>query len=154
MEDGVGSDELCFTSRFYRLRDDCVAVMVVEDHEVLAAATGVDGETDILVCGDFTSQFDCLNKNLMGSGWGACWLGRTRGAVTIEGLVKRMFCRSCLRCSFAVASNLGRCLRTSSEVRPVQVAKYPEFMALVQVCMTGLKAHRCRYWTSSALFFI
>ena len=44
MEDGVGSDELCFTSRLYRLRDDCVSVMVVEDHEVRAAATGGDRE--------------------------------------------------------------------------------------------------------------
>ena len=35
MEDGVGSDELCFTSRFYRLGDDCINVMVIEDHEVL-----------------------------------------------------------------------------------------------------------------------
>ena len=43
MKDRVGSDELCFTLRFYRLRDYCVAVMVVEDHEVLAAATGGDG---------------------------------------------------------------------------------------------------------------
>ena len=44
--------------------------MVVEDHEVLAAATGVDGETASLVREDFTSQFDCLNKHLMGLGWG------------------------------------------------------------------------------------
>ena len=74
--------------------------------------------------------------------------------MTIEDLVKRMFCRSCFRCPFAVASNLGICLRTSSEVRLGQVAKYPESMALVQVCTTGLKAHWRRYWTSSALVFI
>ena len=49
MEDGVGSDELCFTSLFYWLGDDCVAVMVVEDHEVLTAATGGDGEAASLV---------------------------------------------------------------------------------------------------------
>ena len=49
MEDGVGSYELCFTSRFYWLGDDCVAVMVVEDHEVLAAATGGEGEVSSLV---------------------------------------------------------------------------------------------------------
>ena len=49
MEDGVCSDELCFTSRFYRLGEDCVAVMVVEYHEVLAAATGGDGEAASLV---------------------------------------------------------------------------------------------------------
>ena len=66
VEVGVGLDELCFTSRFYRLGDDCVAVMVVENHEVLAAATGGDGETASLVHGDFTSQFDCLDKKWMG----------------------------------------------------------------------------------------
>ena len=44
MEDGVGSDEICFTSRLYRLRDDCVSVMVVEDHEVRDAVTGGDRE--------------------------------------------------------------------------------------------------------------
>ena len=49
MEDRVGSNELCFTSQFYRLGDDCIAVMVVEDHEVLAAATGGDRETVSLV---------------------------------------------------------------------------------------------------------
>ena len=49
MEDRVGLDELYFTLRFYWLRDDCVAFMVVEDHEVLATATGGDGEAAILV---------------------------------------------------------------------------------------------------------
>ena len=44
--------------------------MVVDDNEVLAAATGGDGETARLVRGNFTSQFDCLDKKLMGSGWG------------------------------------------------------------------------------------
>ena len=71
----------------------------------------------------------------------------------MEGLVERMFCRSCLRCPFAVVSNLGRCLCTSLEVRPGQVEKYPASMALVQVCTTGLKAQRCRYWIRSALDF-
>ena len=49
MEDRVRSDKLCFTLQFYRLRDDCVAVMVVEDHDVLAAATGGDREAASLV---------------------------------------------------------------------------------------------------------
>ena len=43
MEERVGSDELCFTSRFYRLGDDCITFMVIEYHEVLADATGGDG---------------------------------------------------------------------------------------------------------------
>ena len=69
MEDRVGLYELCFTLRIYRLGDDCVAVMVVEDHDVLAAATGGNGEAASLVSRDFASHFDCLNKHLMGSGW-------------------------------------------------------------------------------------
>ena len=44
--------------------------MFVEDHEVLASTTGGDRETASLVCEDFTSQFDCLDKNLVGSDWG------------------------------------------------------------------------------------
>ena len=70
MEERVGSDELCFTLRFYRLGDDCITVMVIEDHEVLADATGGDWEADSLVSGYFASQFNCLNRHLMGSGWG------------------------------------------------------------------------------------
>ena len=44
--------------------------MVVEDHEILAAVTGGDRESASLVCGDFTSYLDCIDKHLMGSGWG------------------------------------------------------------------------------------
>ena len=69
-EDGVGSDELCFNSRFYRIGDDCVSVMVVEEHKLLASKTGGDGEAASLFRGDFVSQFDCLDKHLIGSGWG------------------------------------------------------------------------------------
>ena len=49
MEAGVGLYELCFTSRFYWLGDDCINVMVIEDHELLAAPTGGDEETASLV---------------------------------------------------------------------------------------------------------
>ena len=133
MEDGVSSDELGFAPRFDRLRDDRVTIIVVEYHEVLAAATGGDGEVAILVRGDFTSQFNCLDKTWWERPGGSFWLGRTIGDGALEVLVERMFCRSCLRCHFAVASYLGRCLRTSLEVRPGQVAKYPVSIALVQV---------------------
>ena len=44
--------------------------MVLEDHEVLAAATVGGREMTRLVRGDFTSQFDCLDKHVMGSNWG------------------------------------------------------------------------------------
>ena len=70
MEDGVGSDELRFALRFDWLWDYRIAIMVVDYHEVLAAVTGGDGESASLVRGDFTSQFDCLNKHLMGSEYG------------------------------------------------------------------------------------
>ena len=70
VEDGVGLDEFGFAPRFYRLRDDHVAIMVVEYHMALAAANGGDGEAASLVCGDFTSQFNYLNKNLVIPDWG------------------------------------------------------------------------------------
>ena len=43
--------------------------MVVEDHEVLASATGGNGETASLLRGYFNSHFDCLDKHFMGSDW-------------------------------------------------------------------------------------
>ena len=43
--------------------------MVIEDHEVFAAATGGDLEVASLVSGYFASQFNYLNKHLTGSGW-------------------------------------------------------------------------------------
>ena len=66
VEDGVGLDELGFAPRFDRIRDDRVAIMVVEYHEVLVAATGGDEGPASLVRGYFTSQFECLDKNLVG----------------------------------------------------------------------------------------
>ena len=107
--------------------------MVVEYYEVLADATGGDGKEASLVRGDFTSQFNCLKKTWQGRTGGSCWLGRTIGYGVIEGLVDRMFFRSCLRCPFTVDSNLGRCFCTSLEVRPGQVAKYPASMDFIQV---------------------
>ena len=49
VEDGLGSDELRFAPRSDLLRDDCVAIMVVEYNKVLAATTVVDGEASSLV---------------------------------------------------------------------------------------------------------
>ena len=66
----MSSDDLGFAPQFDRLKDDRVAIMVVEYHRVLAADTGGDGEVASLVRGDFTSQFECLDKNLVGSDWG------------------------------------------------------------------------------------
>ena len=55
MEDGVGSYELGFAPQFDCLRDDRVDIMVVEYHEVHAAATRGYKEAACLVRGDFTS---------------------------------------------------------------------------------------------------
>ena len=52
-----------------------------------------------------------------------------------------------LRWPLEVSMDAGRCLRTNLEVRPVQVAKYPESMVLHQVSTTGLKQALCRNWT-------
>ena len=54
--------------------------------------------------------------------------------------VERMFILVLRMCPFAVAIDLGRCLRTRSEVRPGQVAKKPLSMAAIHVDGTGLNA--------------
>jgi hypothetical protein len=64
-------------------------------------------------------------------------------------LVDRRFFRVALRCPFAVARDLGKNLRTASEVRPGHVAKKLLSMALVQVEMEGLKQAR---WRNSMRF--
>ena len=75
--------------------------MVVADYEILAANTGGDGETACLVCGDFTIQFDCLDKHLMGSDWGrmlawedngCCGDGRFGQAYVMPVLFEVSFC--------------------------------------------------------------
>ena len=75
--------------------------MVLEDHEVLAAATRGDRETARLLCGDFTSQFDCLVKHVMGSDWGrmlawedkrGCSDGRFGRAYVVTVLFDMSFC--------------------------------------------------------------
>ena len=45
----------------------------------------------------------------------------------------------------------GRCLQTSSDVRPGKVAKYPAPISFVHVMAAGLKATQCIYWTRSRL---
>ena len=49
-------------ARFEWLCDDGITVIVVEDHEVFAAATGSDGETTCLVCGDLAGDFDGIQE--------------------------------------------------------------------------------------------
>ena len=54
-------------------------------------------------------------------------------------------------CLLIVAGDLGRCLRTSSVVRPGHVTKWLFLMASHHVSMVGAPAHWCRYVTSSLL---
>ena len=52
-----------------------------------------------------------------------------------------------LRRPLVVSMDVGMCLRTSLDVRPGQVAKYPASMALHQVSTTGLEKALCRNCT-------
>ncbi len=65
--------------------------------------------------------------------------GKGEEGLVLVVLVERTFLQSCLRWPLAVARDLGRCLRTKSEVRPGHVEKKPALMACVQVQVTGLK---------------
>ena len=49
-------------AQFEWLCDDGITIIVVEGHEVFAAATGSDGETTGFVRGDLASDFDGLQE--------------------------------------------------------------------------------------------
>ena len=60
MQDASGLDEFVFAARGEWLLHDDVAVMVVQDHEVLATVGRGDGKTSSLVSAYFYSELDCL----------------------------------------------------------------------------------------------
>ena len=62
VEGGVSADEFVLAARFEWLCDDGITVIVIEDHEVFAAATGSHGETTGLVGGDLAGDFDGLQE--------------------------------------------------------------------------------------------
>ena len=53
-------NEFAFAARSEWFRQDGVAVMVVQDHEVLATAVKCDGKTSSLVSAYFSSELNCL----------------------------------------------------------------------------------------------
>ena len=53
--------------QFEGLCDDGITVIVVENHEVIAAATGRERETTCLVCGDLAGDFDGIQEFHFGS---------------------------------------------------------------------------------------
>ena len=60
VEGGVRANEFVLVARFEWLCNDGIAVIVIEYHDVFAAATGSDGETTCLVRGDLAGDFDGL----------------------------------------------------------------------------------------------
>ena len=54
----------------------------------------------------------------------------------------------------AVSMDEGGCLRTSLEVRPGQVVKYPDSMVLYQVSTIGMKQDLCRNCTRAGSVFM
>ena len=60
VEGGVCTNYLLLAAQFEGLCDDSITTIVVEDHEIFAAATGSDGETTCLICGDIARDFDGL----------------------------------------------------------------------------------------------
>ena len=54
----------------------------------------------------------------------------------------------------AVSMDVGRCLRTSLDVRPGPVVKYPASMALYQVSTAGPKQALCRNCTRAGSRFM
>ena len=58
VEGGVRANEFVLAARFEWLCDDDITFIIVEDHEVFAAATGSDRETTGFVYGDISGDFD------------------------------------------------------------------------------------------------
>ena len=60
VQDASGSNEFAFDVRGEWLCQDSVAVMVLQDHEVLATVGRGDGKMSSLVSAYFSSELDCL----------------------------------------------------------------------------------------------
>ena len=67
MQDASGSDEFVFAVRGEWLRQDGIAVIVVQDNEVLATAVRGYGKTSSLVSAYFSSELDFLWIRHLGS---------------------------------------------------------------------------------------
>ena len=63
----VRANKFVLAAQFDWLCDDGITVIVVEDHDVFAAATGSDEETTCLVCGYLAGDFDGLQEFHFGS---------------------------------------------------------------------------------------
>ena len=66
-------------------------------------------------------------------------------------LVDHTFYGSCQRCPLAVARLLGKCFRTSAELRPGHVVKKPAVISLVHVETMGMKTAWWMYCIMSDL---
>ena len=60
MQDASGSDEFVFDARGEWFRQDGVAIMVVQDHEVLTTVVRGDRKTSGRVSDYFSSELNCL----------------------------------------------------------------------------------------------
>ena len=60
VQDVSGLYEFSFAARGEWFRQDGIAVMVVQDHELLATEGRGDRETSGLVCAYFSSELKCL----------------------------------------------------------------------------------------------
>ena len=63
-------------------------------------------------------------------------------------LVERTFFLFLFRYHFPAIMASGKYLRTSSDVNPIHVGKFPFYMALVHVVFSEQYIHRCQYWIS------
>ena len=84
-------------------------------------------------------------------GWCMGWGGGVRVGLF---LFKWVCWRASLGWPLVVSMNVERCFRTSLDVKPGQVVKYPASMALHQVSITGMKQAMCRNCTRAGSVFM
>ena len=81
MQSRVCADEFFLASLFQRLGNNDVAIMVIKDHDILAAATGGHQKTASLIGYKFSCELDGLGKYFVGANTGCIrisWRGSRR----------------------------------------------------------------------------
>ena len=127
--------------------------MEVSAENVFVVAAGLDEEAAVQVSGEGPGEMEGLDDDevcaaLREVGSGAATNSTGGGWQRVE----QTFFWARRRWRLDVATDFGRCFRTSCEVRPGQVEKKPASMAAHHVLVEGLKAAWWRYVTRSVAF--
>ena len=81
MKNRVGVEECFLRTHFGRFNEDCITVIIVENHDVIVPITRRNAESSGLVCADLASDFLYGNETVMSS---FIWFVGFREVVLVE----------------------------------------------------------------------